>query len=183
MSVNFLEGTRCYLIGSMQYAKGGQGRSWRELVKSTLLPREVTCFDPYSKPFIKSIQEDEKSFTELQDKINAGKFAEVREEMKEIRSVDLSMVDRSDFIIAYIHPTVPSWGTPEELSQAVRLKKPIFLVVEGGIHKCPFWIFGMLHYKYMYNSIEDALKVICNIDDGILSPDSGRWRFLQKKYR
>ena len=50
LTPNFLKNTRCYLPGSMQYAK--DGRSWRGKIKDALGDRNITFFDPYIKPFI-----------------------------------------------------------------------------------------------------------------------------------
>ena len=44
--------------------------------------------------------------------------------MKQIRSYDLNLVDRSDFIIAHLFPEVASGGSAEEIVTAVRMKKP-----------------------------------------------------------
>ena len=65
---------------------------------------------------------------------------------------DLNLVDRSDFIIAHILPDVASWGSAEELVTAVRMKKPIFISMEGGKSQTPLWILGMLPHNYIYNS-------------------------------
>ena len=38
--------------------------------------------------------------------------------MSIVRSYDLNLVDRSDFIVAHILPDVASWGSAEELVTA-----------------------------------------------------------------
>ena len=42
----------------MQYLNG---RNWREEIASELKNIHITCFDPYKKPFIKDVEEDEVS--------------------------------------------------------------------------------------------------------------------------
>ena len=53
---HILNGTRCYLIGHMQYT---DGRPWREVVKRKLKRCGIRFFDPYYKPFVNDIPEDE----------------------------------------------------------------------------------------------------------------------------
>ena len=43
--------------------------------------------------------------------------------------------DIADFIIAHLVPDVASWGSAEEIVTAVRMKKPIFVSMEGGKDK------------------------------------------------
>ena len=43
--------------------------------------------------------------------------------------------DRSDFIVAHLVPDVASWGSAEEIVTAVRMKKPIFVSMEGVSQK------------------------------------------------
>jgi hypothetical protein len=103
--------------------------------------------------------------------------------MSVIRSYDLNLVDRSDFIVAHLLPDVASWGSAEELVTAVRMKKPIFISMEGGKDKTPLWMMGMIPHNYIYNSIEEVLKIIKQIDSGEKTIDSDRWRLLRKDLR
>jgi len=61
-SPNVLRGTRCYLIGHMEYANG---RDWRKYVIDELGPRGITFFNPYHKPFVNDIPEDENAREEM----------------------------------------------------------------------------------------------------------------------
>ena len=70
----------------------------------------------------------ERSLKKLLDLEN---YDEITNRMKTIRSYDLNLVDRSDFIIAHLVPEVASWGSAEEIVTAVRMKKPIFISMEG----------------------------------------------------
>ena len=112
-----------------------------------------------------------------------GDYDRAAERMKTVRSYDLNLVDRSDFIIAHLVPDVASWGSAEEIVTAVRMKKPIFVSIEGGKVKTPLWILGMLPHKYIYNSLDKVLEMLYSIDDGNTKIDSDRWRLLRKEYR
>lgn len=180
MNMGILSKTKCYMIGHMQY---GDGQPWRKYVKRHLNPLGITCFDPYIKPFVNDIPEDDEARAKLTRNMDIGNFDEVAEHMKQVRAHDLNLCDRSDLIIGKITPSVPSWGTPEELVTSVRMKKPIFLAIEGGKNKCPLWIMGMIPHKYIYNSEEEIVKMIKNINNGTVKIDSDRWRLLQHQYR
>ena len=178
--MNLLYKTKTYLVGHMQYLSG---RNWREEITTQLQPLEITCFDPYKKPFIKDVEEDEASRQEMETWMKTKQYDRVAERMKTVRSYDLNLVDRSDFIIAHLVPDVASWGSAEEIVTAVRMKKPIFISMEGGKAKTPLWMLGMLPHKYIYNSLDEIVDMLFAIDNGTKPIDSDRWRLLQKKFR
>ena len=164
----------------MQYVSG---RNWREHVTEKLSPLSITCFDPYKKPFIKDVEEDEASRQEMETWMKTKQYDRVTERMKTVRAYDLNLVDRSDFIIAHLVPEVASWGSAEEITLAVREKKPVFISMEGGKAKTPLWMLGMLPHKYIYNSVDEILDMLYAIDSGNKPIDSDRWRLLRKEFR
>ena len=177
---NLLYKTKTYLVGHMQYLSG---RDWREEVTEKLEPLSITCFDPYKKPFVKDVEEDEASRIEMETWMKTKQYDRVAERMKTVRSYDLNLVDRSDFIIAHLVPDVASWGSAEEITTAIRMKKPTFISMEGGKSKAPLWLLGMLPHKYIYNSLDEVTEMLYAIDNGIKPIDSDRWRLLRKEYR
>ena len=177
---NVLNKTRTYLVGHMQYA---DGRNWRDEVEEELTRLNITVFNPYKKPFVKDVDEDEEARNKMSDDMANGYYNDVAERMTTVRSYDLNLVDRSDFIIAHLLPEVASWGSAEELVTAVRMKKPVFISMEGGKSQTPLWIMGMLPHHYIYNSIEEVLDMIHQINDGKKDIDSDRWRLLRKDLR
>tara|TARA_Y100000310_G_scaffold327977_1_gene395237 strand:+ start:480 stop:974 length:495 start_codon:yes stop_codon:yes gene_type:complete len=164
----------------MQYASG---RDWREYVEKELSPLDITIFNPYKKPFVRDVDEDDQVREKVQNDMEKGFFNDVAERMKLIRSYDLNLVDRSDFIIAHLLPEVASWGSAEEIVTAVRMKKPIFVSMEGGKEKTPLWMMGMLPHHYVYDSIENVVDMIKMIDREEKEIDSDRWRLLKKELR
>jgi hypothetical protein len=178
--MNLLYKTKTYLVGHMQYLSG---RDWRKEVTEKLEPLNITCFNPYEKPFIKDVEEDENSRIEMETWMKTKQYDRVTEKMRTVRSYDLNLVDRSDFIIAHLVPDVASWGSAEEIVTAVRMKKPIFISMEGGKSKAPLWMLGMLPHKFIYNSLDEVIEMLYAIDDGNKPIDSDRWRLLQKKFR
>jgi len=178
--MNLLYKTKTYLVGHMQYLSG---RDWRKEVTEKLEPLNITCFNPYEKPFIKDVEEDENSRIEMETWMKTKQYDRVTEKMRTVRSYDLNLVDRSDFIIAHLVPDVASWGSAEEIVTAVRMKKPIFISMEGGKPKAPLWMLGMLPHKFIYNSLDEVIEMLYAIDNGNKPIDSDRWRLLQKKFR
>jgi len=177
---NILYNTRTYLVGHMQYASG---RDWREHVEGELDPLNIKIFNPYKKPFVKDVDEDEEARLSVSHCMEHGYFNDVAERMKLIRSYDLNLVDRSDFIIAHLLPDVASWGSAEEIVTAIRMKKPVFISMEGGKRKTPLWMMGMMPHKYIYDSIEEIVDMIKQIDCGEKKIDSDRWRLLKRELR
>jgi hypothetical protein len=137
----------------------------------------------YKKPFIKDVEEDEASRQEMETWMKTKQYDRVTERMKTVRAYDLNLVDRSDFIIAHLVPEVASWGSAEEITLAVREKKPVFISMEGGKAKTPLWMLGMLPHKYIYNSVDEILDMLYAIDGGSKPIDSDRWRLLRKEFR
>ena len=88
--MNLLEDTKTYLVGHMQYL---EGRDWRQEVTQKLLKLGITCFDPYKKPFIKDVAEDEATREEMDVWMKTKQYDRVTERMKIIRSYDLNLVD------------------------------------------------------------------------------------------
>lgn len=175
-----LQKTKTYLIGAMEYA---DGRSWREDMEEFLVSKNITVFNPYKKPFINAPEENEETIRVLLHHMESENYEEVEGRMRNVRAFDLSMVDRSDFIICYINPKVPTFGTMEELSWAARLKRPVFIVVEGGKRKTPLWIMGMFPNKYIYNDLDEVKNMLDMIDSGKKEIDSDRWRLFKPELR
>ncbi len=177
---NLLANTKTYLVGHMQYV---EGRNWREEVTEKLSKINVKCFDPYKKPFIEEVKEDEETRETLDKWMRSKQYDRVAERLKAVRAYDLNLVDRSDFIVAHLVPEVASWGSAEEITTAVRCRKPIFVSMEGGKEKTPLWMMGMFPHKYIYDSVDEIVDVLYAINDGTQPIDSDRWRLLKPEYR
>lgn len=177
---HILKDTRCYLIGHMQYMNG---RSWREVVKKELKSCGIEFFDPYYKPFVHDIPEDEGSRNEMKKWMESGQYDLVQSRMWDVRGYDLRLCDICDFFIAHIVPDVASWGSAEEITTVIREKKPLFLSVEGGKKKTPLWLMGVVPHKYIYDNIGDIINMIKHIDSGYVKTNSERWKLLRPELR
>lgn len=164
----------------MQYASG---RSWRENVTTELNALGITVFDPYKKPFIGDAAEDEARRKVLLEEMQKENYDYVTTRMKDVRNSDLRLCDLSDFLIAHIIPNVASWGSAEELTVSCRMKKPVFISIEGGKKLCPLWLLAMFPHKYIYNNVDEIIDMIKKIDSGEKPIDSDRWRLLKPEHR
>lgn len=178
--MGLLNKTRCYLVGQIQY---GDGRTWREYAEKECAKIGIQCYNPYNKPFMKDIDEHENLQEYLKLCLSRGEFYEVERIMKNVRVYDLNLVDRSDLIFCYINPSIPTFGSIEELVTAVRCKRPTFIAIEGGKRCCPLWLLGMFPEKYIYNNIDEILTTLREINDGKKEIDSDRWRLLREENR
>lgn len=176
-SPNLLKDTRCYLIGHMQYASG---RGWRDTLKETFKDRGIKFYDPYHKPFIHNIPEDETSRAEMLHWMETEQYDMVAERMKAVRGYDLRLCDVCDWFVAVIKPSVASWGSAEEITTIIREKKPLFLVIDdpNGKKATPLWLMGIMPHKYIYNTLEEAIQTIRYVDCGIVKMSSDRWKLL-----
>jgi nucleoside 2-deoxyribosyltransferase len=164
----------------MQYA---DGRGWRNEISIPLKEMGVIVLDPYKKPFIKDVDEGDTAREAIQKSIDTGNYEETNRLMKKIRSYDLAMVDRSDFLIAYINPKIPTIGSIEEITTAVKMKRPVYIFVEGSKKACPWWIFGMIPHTYIYDSMQEVVDELKKIDSGEVEAEDDRWRLFRMEYK
>lgn len=180
--MNLLYKTRPYLVGPIE-SEVDCGQSWRNYLINELQECNFSWLNPCDKKFVKDTQETGDYQKRLKHLRENKQYDELSKEMKEIRIFDLSMVDRSDFIIFYFDDTKFTCGSWEELFAANSRKRPIFFVSKNGIDKVPLWMFGCIPYKYFYSSLNEAIKVIKDLDNGVKEMDSDRWRLFKKDFR
>lgn len=178
--MGILEKTKCYTIGHMQYISG---EGWREHLKKELNSIGVDVWTPYDKPMLCNFPENDETRKQLSKDMENGNYDLVEECMRRIRGQDLRLCDLADFSVAHLYPEIASWGSGEELTTMTRQKKPLFISIEGGKKKCPLWILGMIPHKYIYDSVDDIIEMIFNINSGKVPIDSNRWKLLQMRYR
>ena len=159
------------------------GKIWRDHVTNQLRQEfNITVFDPYYRPFINDLKEDDAARNEMLLNVKANKLDIVHKKMRYIRASDLRICDICDFAIVRLNPETPSWGSVEELVTLNRAKKPIFIFVEGGRTKTPLWVIGMINPKYIFSSFEDIMIHLRKINARKTGLD-GRWRILDGSFR
>lgn len=180
--LNKLNKTRCYLIGPMEY-KNGEG--WRNSIKEQLGGRGIVFFDPYHKPFTHDVPEDEESRKQMARWREEGQYDLLEARMKHVVGDDLWLCNSCDWFIAHIDPTIPSAGSYDEIYTVLNNGKPIFVAIDSpkGKSATPFWWFGKMPHKYIYDSLDDIVQVIKGLDDGIIPMHSSKWKLLKEELR
>ena len=170
-----LYGMRCYLIGAMDRVKDG-GVEWRDAMIPFLRHKGVVALNPCDKP-IQIGAEGAENRARRHELKQLGRYDEVSTEMKEIRVVDLRMVDMSDFLICNIDLDVHACGTYEELSWANRLKRPVLIHCEQGKASMPDWAFAMLPHQLFFDTWLDVRNYLCKVNMG-QADHLKRWMFF-----
>lgn len=165
---NYLTATRLYLSGPIEYQTD---TAWREpVVKYLYQFLNIDVFDPHSDP-------KQQWFQDLVEAKAAGNFDKVAEIAKGFVRKDLCMVDRADFLIAYLPKGVPTTGTHHEIVNAVNAKKPVLLVTDGDKRNISSWYYGFIPHRVIFNTFEELYSYLHEVDDG-LHKDNNRWQFV-----
>lgn len=180
--MNVLNKTTTYLAGYMEFGK--DGANWRQEATEWLSKDfGVRVFNPYEKPFVEQIEENEEKTAYLRNEMRQGRFDEAQHHMKRIRALDLAMVDKADFLIAYIDPAIPTYGTVDEICHAARLRKPVFTVVKGGVAEVPLWILATLPMSQFFHNFNELRVHLNQINDGVINTDDKYWRLVRPEWR
>jgi hypothetical protein len=176
-----LHGMRVYMVGAMDRVPDG-GAGWRQDLIPKLHDLGVMVYNPCNKPIVNpQVLENKETRQHIEELKKNHRFEELRNEYKQIRNVDLRMVDTSDFIIANIDVGVHACGTYEEIVTANRQKKPILVHVEQGVENIPNWLAFMLPSWFFFSNWNDLLSYLEDINSGDLDDDTNRWVFFDMK--
>jgi nucleoside 2-deoxyribosyltransferase len=173
--LNRLSNTRCYLAGAME--NDADNISWRESIKSELADLRVNWLDPTNKP-IQTARETPDTMRKMVEARQAGDYDSVRRDMRLIRCVDLRMTDISDFLVVNIDPRVPTWGTPEEIANANRQKKPVIARIVTGKENTPLWLLGEIPHELVFSTWAEVHQYLRHIAHDEVIDTLGRWYFF-----
>lgn len=174
--MNRLLNQRVYLAGAMDRVPD-RGNGWRDNITPFLESLGVIVFNPIKKPTNigkedEQIQVFKKSYKDSQNYDDLSKL------MKTIRSVDLRLVDISDFLIVNLDLETHPCGTYEELFWCNRSKKPILIHIEQGKENVPDWLFGTIPHNCFFSNWEELKKYILCIDKDENIDSQNRWKFF-----
>jgi hypothetical protein len=171
-----LKGMMVYLSGSME-ADPNQGIEWREVITPRLKEMGVGVLNPCNKPTDKAKEVGDVRPMLHQLKVN-GHFAEVHQFMKQIVSVDLRMVDISNFIIMKLNPNLHLCGSYWEAAIAVQQRKPLLICCEEGFASIPNWLYGITPYRLFFDTWEKLFTYLDHVDKDNEVDDLRRWTFF-----
>ena len=174
--MNRLKNQRVYLAGAVGRAKD-RGCGWREDITPFLRSLGVVVFNPIIKP--SEIGLEDKDTHSLKGKLKKQhRFDELSSMMKVIRSVDLRLVDISDFMIVNLDLDIHPCGTLEEIFWANRQKKPIIIHMVQGKEHAPDWLFGAIPHQMIFSDWKDIFSYLEHINSSENINTYRRWYFF-----
>ncbi len=173
-----LWGTKAYTIGNLQYGSFDHAREWRQYLKVNLEPLGIDILSPLDKPFKNFEREDENLQFKMKEDLNLGNYEKVHQGMKIVRNRDLALCDISTFLIAYIDPNKPTWGSPDEIVTSKRNQKPVFLVLDGGYRNIPLWLASYFRPNWVYEDLDQVISTLVKIDQREIEINNKYWKIL-----
>ena len=174
--MNRLKDNRCYLAGAME-KDTTNGVEWRQSIQKQLADLGICWLDPTNKPTSigkETLATKQQMFVARE----AHDYEAVTTLMKVIRCVDLRMTDISDFLLVNLDPSVPTFGTLEEVANANRQKKPIIVRIVGGKEKTPLWLLGMLPHQLIFSTWKEIHAYLRHIAHDEVIDRLNRWYFF-----
>lgn len=173
---NRLRNQRVYLAGAIDRVDD-KGRGWREEITPFLKSLGVVVFNPILKPTEIGLEDNDTHV--IKHKLKSQKrYDELSSMMKVIRSVDLRLVDISDFLIVNLDLSIHPCGTYEEIFWANRQKKPILIHMVQGKEHTPDWIFGTIPHQMIYSDWNDIYAYLEHIHSSENIDSHKRWYFF-----
>jgi nucleoside 2-deoxyribosyltransferase len=165
----FLSSKRAYLSGPIQFATEDK---WREYPTAILTEKfKIDLFDPFKD----SKQNAHEKIRNAQKKDDIEQMVAVA---KGFVRKDLGIIDRCDFIIAYVPYGVQTVGTVHEIINSNNAKKPTLLVTNRNhIKYIPLWYFGFVPTRYMFASWDELYLYLSQVDEGLHRHDD-RWSLM-----
>jgi len=165
----YLKGKRCYLAGPIE--ADVTTHNWRTDPKRVLKEEfEIDLFDPHEDP-------KEQWVPHIVTCREAKDYDGMTRIARDFVRKDLSVVDRSDFIIACLPYRVPTTGTVHEIVNSSNAKKPTMIVCPEGKEKVPIWYYGFIDHNFMFGSWEDLYTYLREVNDG-KHRDERRWSYV-----
>jgi nucleoside 2-deoxyribosyltransferase len=168
-NLDVLRGKRCYLSGPIE--NDSTQFNWRDAPKRVLGPNfGIDLFDPFDDP--KQIWVE--PLKKARDECN---FPEMARIAKAFVRKDLCMVDRADFVVAYLPYKVPTTGTVHEIIVATNAKKPTLLMCPQGKQFVPLWFYGFIPHECMFSDWEGVYQYLNEVNQGYHKTNN-RWSFV-----
>jgi hypothetical protein len=174
--MNRLKNQRVYLAGAIDRVHD-KGRGWRQEITPFLESLGVIVFNPIIKPTEIGLEDSETHLIKAKLK-KQKRYDELSSMMKIIRSVDLRLVDISDFLIVNLDLDIHPCGTYEEIFWANRQKKPILIHMVQGKEHSPDWLFGTIPHQMIYSDWNDMYAYLEHINSSENINSHNRWYFF-----
>lgn len=173
----YLKGLRCYNGYPIEFMINSNIRVPynKNKLHEYLRSKGVQVIDPKKIKFegISEIQNREELFKNHE-------WEEIRRQMKIIVRKDLRCVDISDFTIFYMPRDIRTTGLVHEMIESDRQKKPTLILCPEGRQYVPAWLFGIIPWEWMFESLDSLIENLDDIDNNGLHRHGGRWQFIFK---
>ena len=174
--MNRVKNQRCYLAGAMDRVIY-RGKGWRQEITPFLESLGIVVFNPILKPTEVGLEDQDTHLVKAKLK-KKKRYEELSSMMKVIRSVDLRLVDISDFLIVNLDLDIHPCGTYEEIFWANRQKKPIIIHMVQGKEHTPDWLFGTVAHQMIYSDWNDVYGYLEHINSSEGINTYNRWYFF-----
>ena len=171
-----LKNQRVYLAGAMDRV-ADRGNGWRDSITPFLESLGVVVFNPIKKPSAVGVEDEATHLLKKKFKLEQN-YDELTQLMKHIRSVDLRLVDISDFLIVNLDLDIHPCGTYEEIFWANRQKKPIIIHMVQGKQNAPDWLFGTIPHNMIFSSWNEIKQYLEFVNSSETIDSYKRWYFF-----
>lgn len=168
MVMGYLAGKLLYLSGPIEH---GCAENWRDYPKKVLTEEfGLDVFDPFADikqqwvPALKAAQEVED-------------YETMESIAQDFVQKDLTIVDQSHIVIAYLPYKVPTTGTCHEIINSSNAKKPTLLMCPQGKKYVPIWYRGWIKNKFTFGAWDEVFNFLREVEAG-LHKDNRRFRFI-----
>jgi hypothetical protein len=116
----------------------------------------------------------------IRDCKDRGDFRALEELGRQLIKLDLRFVDVSDFLIVHLFPGIETCGTWDELFEARRQRKPVFVINPVPLEDTSIWLMGRVGLDQIFKTKEEVVERLRQIRDGEVAPPSG-WRNIYER--
>lgn len=172
MIQNPLKGAKVYLSGPIQYDTSNL--NWRVEPTRVLQDRfGLKVFDPFADP-------KQQRTDDIKEAIETKNYDTITSIAKDFVRKDLSEVDESKLIVAFLPYKVPTVGTVHEIINSNLAKKPTLLVTDQpDIGYIPLWFWGFIKQEFMFAGWDKLYNYLQEVDEG-KHTGNNRWRGVYK---
>lgn len=168
--MQYLKDKRCYLAAPIE--NDTLNGHWRANVHNVLVDDfKINLFDPF--------MDAKQQWKPVLDEAKKNKdFPTIVRIAKNFVRKDLSLVDHSDFVIAFVPYKVHTTGVCHEIINSNNAKKPTLLVTDSEDITCiPAWYFGFIPLEFMFNGWNALFAYLQEVDEG-KHKDNNRWNYV-----
>ena len=167
--MNYLKNSNCYLSAPIE---SDNGPNWRPMVKDSLSKQfGINVFDPFDDP-------KQQKWEDLKDAKANRDYNKIAKIAKRFVRKDLAMVDRSDFLIAYVPHQICTTGVCHEVINSNNAKKPTLLVTNlNDISYIPIWYYGFIPVEFMFSNWQMLYNYLKEVNDG-KHKNNDRWSVI-----